>query len=845
MKTKNFTEIIRNQEPKSVIVIPDEPFADVTLCDPNHIGYADLNGRGYHDNGTNFFEMTIEKESRLLAEYIAKASGATLQIKRESEVKDLNMIRIHVGFTRYVKEKEPQIENLGNDGFILDSTNPQNIILVGLTYWSIKFAICEFLERYVGIRWLFPGAKGEDIPEQKTINIVHERLEQKPAYYSRLLSGLNGTDLHVWARFNRMHGNIAFHHNLYKLFSPVKYAKTHPHFFPVQNNKRFLPDADSKECWQPCLTSDGIIEEAIKSICTYFDNNPDINSYSLGINDGGGFCECSNCKTKKGNKVNFLGVQDLSDYYFEWCNKVVKGVLLKHPNKYFGCIAYQEIATAPQQIKLDEHIMPFMTYDRLQYADPDLRRINLEYTQNWLKSVSNLGWYDYIYGTPYSIPRVYFHQMAEFLKLGFEIGVKAFYAEAYPNIGEGPKFYLTLKLLWNPHADVDSILEDWYRRMVGENAAGYLAEYYTLWEKIWVEKMPKCSYFQQDLEQKVYGKKFEYLNIEQINYLDAISIKDIEKSRRLLELVCKNTETDLQKVRAKILMKAFEFYEISALAYITGKKSLDKTISTESEALESLEEGVSCFQMVEKRNHLVWEEFSKDSLFCFTDYNNIDRSPENLGYDWGQSAIWNALPWYSKSEKIKERIINLSNKSENKRVQQQIQFMLMTQDSELKPISANPYFEEGDNSTAKNWIFNVNAGKITRTNKISCTGNFSICCEGVKKGVIISDLPVNSSAGTYGVTAKVFYPNKPSKNSKIWVTIIPLGLEGQKLRRFLPEIPILAKPESGKWNTIGSIATIGEEIRKKKVKSLQLIVHIQDLEPEEKVYIDSAAIYQI
>jgi hypothetical protein len=37
------------------------------------------------------------------------------------------------------------------------------------------------------------------------------------------------------------------------------------------------------------------VEDAIKNICTYFSKHPDKTSYSLGINDGSGHCDCKKC----------------------------------------------------------------------------------------------------------------------------------------------------------------------------------------------------------------------------------------------------------------------------------------------------------------------------------------------------------------------------------------------------------------------------------------------------------------------------------------------------------------------------------------------------------------------
>ena len=842
MSSDNSIQIVSNGIPKAIIVVPDDYCAEIRPSDSEHIGYTDAIARGYTDDQSDIFLMDVQKEAQSLVAYIAKSSTALLEIKTDSKAKNDNRIHVHVGFTNFVKQKQLQIAELDDDAFILDSTDPRNIIIVGPTCWAIKFAVCEFLERYLGIRWLFPGPDGEDVPKVNTISIARERIEQKPAFISRLFSGFCGTTPHVWARFNRIHGRIKFHHGLDSIFAPARYTKTHPYFFPIHDGKRFLPPAGAYRGWQPCLTNDEVVEEAVKNICAYFDENKQAVSYSLGVNDCGGFCQCDQCKAKMGNKTNFLGAQDLSDYYFEWCNKVVKGVLEKHPGKYFGCLAYGELVEPPKHTKVDKHIIPFMTYDRLQYADTDLRKVNMQKTEDWLKTVGTLGWYDYFYGTPYSVPRIYFHQMAEFFRLGYEAGVKVFYAEAYPNWGEGPKLYLALKLMWNPYIDVDAVLEEWYVRMVGVHAAQYLAEYFKMWEEFWSKRITTSAWFRQDMELSVYNRKMDYLNIEQVGYLDFVTRDDITRSRQLLGLACENAETELQKSRARVFLRAFEFYEISTLAYMKGKSTLNQVVESEARALDSLDAGVQCFQMVDKRKKMSLEEFAADPIFCQP--QDVTRSPENTGKNWGESSIWSAFDWYSKSAKVKQQVDYLAEKSPNKRIRQQMQFMLMSHDPESKPVSVNPYFEEGIGNKAAGWdfVFDANSSRMHRTDEIANTGKFSILCESVNRGFLQSEIP--AVAGTYGAITKIFYPSK-TKGARVWITMIPLNSDGKTLRRFLPEEPILAEPKIGDWNTVAIMGELDEVIRGEKVKTLRLIVHVQGLQPGEKVFIGSAMIYRI
>jgi hypothetical protein len=78
--------------------------------------------------------------------------------------------------------------------------------------------------RFPVTRNLLPGPDGTDVPQQRTITVPEGRFQDQPVFFSRLLSGLQGSVQTRWARLNRMRGRVSFHHNLLRLFPPSRYA---------------------------------------------------------------------------------------------------------------------------------------------------------------------------------------------------------------------------------------------------------------------------------------------------------------------------------------------------------------------------------------------------------------------------------------------------------------------------------------------------------------------------------------------------------------------------------------------------------------------------------------------
>lgn len=553
----------------------------------------------------------VKESANLLASYIFSSTKVKFPVEKES-IKT-HLVRIHVGYDDYVKSLDLGVDKLDSDGFITAFPDKKNIVIVGKTDWGTEFGVYDFLETHLGVRWLFPGKLGEYVPQVRRLEISPENTRKAPVFFSRLLStqqfwgGKRDNDVAKWAYRNRMHGQIRFHHNLHRLFPPSKYAKTHPAFFPVYGGKRFIPPNDKTQRWQPNFSADGIVREAVKNICAYFKKYPKSTSYSLGIND-------SVCFMPTPSKKNYLGIDDYSDYYYKWANKVVEGVLKHYPDKWFGCLAYNCVAEPPA-FRVNPRIIPFICYDRMKWLNPDIASMDKAITKQWHKNVPTIGWYDYIYGDQkYFVPRVYFHLMADYLRWGSKNGVRCYYAEMYPDKAwiEGPKFYLTLKLLWNPDIDVDKVLKDWYRCAVGEKAQPYLEEYFNFWNDFWVTKVPRTDWFKDN------GKR-TYLPFSTKGYLLALKEDDLARCEALLNKVVANAETDKQKERARFFMSGFKEIKEKTTEYLIAIKMSQsppaKQILLFSDNFSNAEKKQLQEEMPKGWSH--WQRASSKALFAW------------------------------------------------------------------------------------------------------------------------------------------------------------------------------------------------------------------------------------
>ena len=791
---------------------PAWPLEIVRDGEPAAVIYVDANA-----------SQQVRDAAKLCAAYIKESTGAELPLVNEAPAE---------GVVLFIGPNPNNIDlaSLDDDGYVIAFPGDRSIVIQGTTDWGTEFGVYEFLERFVGVRWLMPGEDGTDVPARETITVPAEPVRDEPAFFSRLFSGLQGTTQTDWARRNRMRGRVSFHHNLLYLFPPETYTLTHPEFFPIHDGERSLPDSNEAHHWQPCFTAPGIVEEAVKNINAFFDANPDATSYSLGMNDSSGFCECENCLARINGEKNFLGRVDYSDLYYDWANQVIEGVLEKHPDKWFGCLAYSEVAGPPTHVTVHPRLIPYMTYDRMKWMDSALRETSEALTKDWHAKSPVLGWYDYIYGTPYCLPRVWFHHMADYYRFGHANGVRALYAEAYPNWGEGPKLYVSLKLQWDPSRDVDELLNEWYFRCVGEEAAPYLAEYYTHWEDFWTRRVLDSPWFTEG---------GQYLNFYNPAYLNDIDLDEVRKSRGLLDTVVAKAGTDKQKARAGLLLRAFEYYESTAYAYKLANPA-NEAVETVDQALALLDNAADCAVHIEKRQHLALDEFPGDPVLVHP--LPMTNSAALQSDTWTGGGLWQVYNIAASGDpEVRERLVQIAGSDEPAMLAAQARLMLTLLDNKQQPINANSSFEAGDDNGAEGWSLWVKweTGTLRRTSELAHTGTHSIISDGMKRGGPNTTLP--AEPGTYGLVCFVYVPEGQTSKGTAEISLTLRDAKGNNL----PSQSTQIVPVAGQWNAMGVAATVPQAIGGTPVTTLMPILIVNGFEPGEKCYIDDLALYRL
>jgi len=459
------------------------------------------------------------------------------------------------------------LDGLTDDG-VLVSADPAAMVVAGPTSRGTRHALYEVAERFVGVRWLLPGDLGTDIPATRSIVVPGGTWTDEPAFRHRVMYPLGygewneNTLLPRFGVRQRLRNVISYGHNLNALFSPTVFGDPvnrpesyRPEFYPIRNGVTVIPTAAQKTGWQPRFTAPGIAEAAAARIIEAFEADPKRRSYSLGVNDGGGFSDDETDTSVFGS----TGIYSHSEVYYRFVRDVAEIVGARFPEHTLGLLAYNCVVDPPS-FALPDNVVPFVTRDRYRWATPQGAQSDREMLTRWRAVCRHVGLYDYSYGHPYVIPRLHSRATAQAYRWATEQGFTEFFAESNPLWGNGSKEWVQAKLLWNPTLDPDRLAAEWAHRAAGGRAAPHILGYERIWDEIWTKRVPQTEWFRAGLG-NMYFWFFDS------SYLDVVTDADIAAARAQLDQALAKTTTAAQRWRVEEIRTAFAYHEASALSH--------------------------------------------------------------------------------------------------------------------------------------------------------------------------------------------------------------------------------------------------------------------------------------
>jgi len=404
----------------------------------------------------------------------------------------------------FVRETRGQDENTGFDegGFRIHRERTRVFLSAASDEGLVNgiYAICA---DWLGLRWYWPGEIGKEWTGEVALTVPDRIRIERPGFVQRTLYPTESD----YGRRNRLNRKFSFNHNLGRIFSREVF-ETNPEAFSEIGGRRRSPRGNAGTDPQPDFSEPAAVELAAQAARAHFEENPGANSFSLSINDNSLYDESEATANIISPVEYFRGRPNYTDLVFGFMNQVAEAVSDREEARvtrsgllggilpsgasvsenlgsvpYLTALAYYTTEQSPS-FRIHPRIMPVLTSDRAQWHDPEYRAEDKALIRRWVESgAERIATWDYYFGAPYPYPRQFVQWIRASISFLHEQGVDVFFSQLPAVWGlDGPKAWLTARLLWDPDQNADALLDEFYTNFFGP-AAGPIRQFYELAEK--------------------------------------------------------------------------------------------------------------------------------------------------------------------------------------------------------------------------------------------------------------------------------------------------------------------------------------------------------------------------
>lgn len=400
---------------------------------------------------------------------------------------------------------------LGDDGILVQPLG-DNLILTGAegARRGTLYAVYEFLEREVGVRWWTPTA--ESVPKHPTLVVrpaptryvppfiyretlcgairprASERPVQTPLFAVRLRQ--NGHFAPIPADWGGHYTLIGWCHTFERLLPPAKYFKDHPEWYSEINGQR------KHEKAQLCLTNEEMLAELSRNVIAAIRKEPDAGMISVAQNDWGGRCQCARCQAldeAEGSPAGSL---------LYGINRVAEAVEREFPGTYVETLAYQYTRKPPKTIRPRANVIVRLAVIERSAVHPIEHPINRPLRRDleqWSAAAPNLYLWDYTANlqhpfTPEPRAFVYGKDLRLYRRLG-AISVFCEHSHGASPLSDFDELHTWLlsRLLWAPDQDDRALVREFLNGYYGDAGRPIEAYLHLLSTRVGDRKVPSWS----------------------------------------------------------------------------------------------------------------------------------------------------------------------------------------------------------------------------------------------------------------------------------------------------------------------------------------------------------------
>jgi len=201
------------------------------------------------------------------------------------------------------------------------------------------------------------------------------------------------------------------------------------------------------------------------------------------------YCQCDACRQQDdpASIEPSSNLVSVTDRYVDFFNDIARRIALKHPNSLLNFYGYADYTQAPtRDLKLEKNLVAWIApirycrYHAIGQANCPSRQQLAQMLDGWAKASKNIAYRTYNYNlaeclVPFSMLSVWKHDIP-YLK---QHGCIAINLETLASWHiYGPHMYLSIRVAYNPDADADAIMDDYFARFYGPGAGPLMKQYW-------------------------------------------------------------------------------------------------------------------------------------------------------------------------------------------------------------------------------------------------------------------------------------------------------------------------------------------------------------------------------
>ena len=521
-----------------------------------------------------------------LADFLGQMLGAKLKVVRQAGGK---VPAIYVGQSDAAKKAGLDPSTLEGDGYFIKTVG-KDICIIGIDraeryhrLFGTQFGVYEFLERFCGARFYFPGP-GTILPKHKNLSVPEIDITDRPdnmkrfahildagrriqtnipGFYDSGFTAAQRQKMRSLWRFSELlpHGS----HGMRKLDLPKRFGKSHPEYFALVRGYRQNGDKPWFQCdseyGYPCFSSEGLKNELyldcetallgkdpatrnLSKLGGYWFTPPVV---AITPSDGLLFCECPKCSKAR-------TPEERSTLIWRFMMDIARRLQKNKVPGYFRMSAYELFSALPDKsVEIPSNVV--LTFCA---GSPWVEKS--EKQSQWFADLLG-GWYNrmgrkvfiWVYPTKLSaavpsIPNITPHTSGKFLKRHAS-KTRGYFWEAESDrwVYSALDTYLMCRLSWDSSLDPEAVLDEYHRTMFGA-ASQPMKAFYDLLEDCWLNIL-------SDTRNTSYGPKWN-LKSEYDIWHTIYNAETMAKAEKLLAEAERLTASDTAALeRVKYMRK--------------------------------------------------------------------------------------------------------------------------------------------------------------------------------------------------------------------------------------------------------------------------------------------------